>query len=258
MNDLIMRLAIALLPPSRKAWGEAMLTEYALLEDGQNGFAFGCLWASLKENVTTGEGWARVGFLIPLFFSVLLAKSLFLSLLMVHTADAGAEDTRFIGALMLLVACLTPIVMAEACVRAMAAPTDRLHLAKTGFKVVSRLVFVFSAFFYAATVGGLMMLLMTKPTANIGWVYSASGAFFGGVYYLLGQLAQTNAKSMRKAGLIGLALFLVPLGILFATSNTALALNLLPVGIMLSLLHIALAAAGSLFFWMQRPEKVSS
>jgi hypothetical protein len=39
MNRLIMKLALALLPPSRRVWGEAMMGEFAGLPKGQNGFA---------------------------------------------------------------------------------------------------------------------------------------------------------------------------------------------------------------------------
>jgi hypothetical protein len=60
MSRLALHIAIALLPPSRRAWGEAMKAEYAHMEEGQNVFAWGCLKSSLTENVATGEGWARL------------------------------------------------------------------------------------------------------------------------------------------------------------------------------------------------------
>jgi hypothetical protein len=61
MNRLIITLATALLPPSRSAWGQAMKAEFDALPEGRTVFALGCLGASLRENVTTGEGWARMG-----------------------------------------------------------------------------------------------------------------------------------------------------------------------------------------------------
>jgi hypothetical protein len=62
MNRLIMKLALALLLPSRRAWGEAMMGEFLALPDGQRGFALGCLGASVRENFLTIQGWARIGF----------------------------------------------------------------------------------------------------------------------------------------------------------------------------------------------------
>jgi hypothetical protein len=61
MTRLLITLASALLPPSRREWGQAMKAEYDALPEGRGTFAWGCLGASLKENVTTGEGWARLG-----------------------------------------------------------------------------------------------------------------------------------------------------------------------------------------------------
>lgn len=61
MNRLILKLALALLPPSRRTWGEAMMGEFDALPDGQSGFALGCLGASLRENFLTIQGWTRFG-----------------------------------------------------------------------------------------------------------------------------------------------------------------------------------------------------
>jgi hypothetical protein len=61
MSRHLITLATALLPPSRRAWGHAMKAEYDALLAGHSAFALGCLGASLRENVTTGEGWARMG-----------------------------------------------------------------------------------------------------------------------------------------------------------------------------------------------------
>lgn len=62
MNHFLMKLALALLPPSRREWGEAMMGEYECLPEGQSAFAFGCLGASVQENFVTIQGWARFGF----------------------------------------------------------------------------------------------------------------------------------------------------------------------------------------------------
>jgi hypothetical protein len=50
-----------------------MELEFAHLEVGQTAFAWGCLGASLKENVTTIAGLARLGFGIALIFSLWMA-----------------------------------------------------------------------------------------------------------------------------------------------------------------------------------------
>jgi hypothetical protein len=74
MNRLIMKLALALLPPNRRAWGEAMKGEFGSLPEGQSGFAFGCLAASVQENFLTIQGWARFGFFA---IAVLAVKTIF-------------------------------------------------------------------------------------------------------------------------------------------------------------------------------------
>jgi hypothetical protein len=62
MSRLALNLAIAFLPPSRRAWGEAMAAEYAHLDGGQDAFALVCLGVSVRENFLTIQGWARFGF----------------------------------------------------------------------------------------------------------------------------------------------------------------------------------------------------
>jgi hypothetical protein len=71
MSNIILNLAIALMPPNRRAWGIAMKAEYEYLGAGQDAFAFGCLGASLKENVSTLQGWVRLA-LITIVCSALL------------------------------------------------------------------------------------------------------------------------------------------------------------------------------------------
>jgi hypothetical protein len=70
------KLALALLPPSRRVWGDAMMGEFAALQEGQSGFALGCLGASFRENFLTIQGWARLGFFA---IAVIAIKTIFKS-----------------------------------------------------------------------------------------------------------------------------------------------------------------------------------
>jgi hypothetical protein len=74
MNRLIMKLALALLPPCRRAWGQAMMGEFESLPSGQIGFAIGCLRTSVRENLLTIQGWVRFGFFA---IAVLAVKTIF-------------------------------------------------------------------------------------------------------------------------------------------------------------------------------------
>jgi hypothetical protein len=129
MSRLVMKLALALLPPSRRAWGKAMLGEFECLPEGQSGFAFGCLGASLRENVMTGEGWARMGFGTVLVLSGWL--TLFWtqsSLKMLASADYNSNGKLFwLVAIQSVV--LIPIIFGIAAFKAAKMPINRLHLA---------------------------------------------------------------------------------------------------------------------------------
>jgi hypothetical protein len=57
------------MPPNRRAWGIAMEAEYEYLDAGQDAFAFGCLGASLKENVSTLQGWVRLALITIVCFN---------------------------------------------------------------------------------------------------------------------------------------------------------------------------------------------
>jgi hypothetical protein len=205
----------------------------------------------VRENITTGEGWARIGFFIPIIISLYLGYSLLLALLSETTPSENSPNTQSVGTLMLLGSCFAPLTIIAGAFRAMEAPTDRNHLAKTGFKTTTQLIFVFSSIFAAMSIGGVIMLCVTKPTAYIGLLYVLVGFVVSCVYYVIGLTAEQDAKSMRNVGWQGFVVIAVLLVVL-ALVSTQMALAFLPITIMFGFLQLSLFAAGGLFMWMQR------
>lgn len=68
----LMVLAVWVLPPNRKAWGEAMRAEFEFLSGNKMGFAQGCFAGAIRENFTTVSGWSR---LVLLSFAALIFKN---------------------------------------------------------------------------------------------------------------------------------------------------------------------------------------
>jgi hypothetical protein len=148
MSHLVMKLALTLLPPSKKAWGTAMEREFAHLDDGQNEFALGCLSASLTANVTSGEG------LLRLVFGLIagVAACLFIYFLAVEQLPrpdlAGHFLIRagFYVVMNVLPASVAALVLVGS-ILAMANAANAAHLAKLGTRITSLFLVIISVFF---------------------------------------------------------------------------------------------------------------
>jgi hypothetical protein len=79
MSRFLIDLAVSILPPHRRDWGEAMRAEFAAIPNPREafGFALGCLWAALSERITvmkliTAIGRIGVGLVTLAYSSVFL------------------------------------------------------------------------------------------------------------------------------------------------------------------------------------------
>ncbi len=259
MSRMVINLARALLPPSRKAWGEAMAAEFAHLSTGQNGFAWGCLGASVKENVMTGEGLARIGFGLVLVFSIwLTAFWTQSSLKMLASAEYNSNGKLFwLVAIQSVV--LIPIICGMAAFKATKMPTNRLHLAKIGYKATCACLWVSAFLQLALCVVSVAFILEAKAefeqietSLNIGFV---TGVLFLGVAYF----ARKGPHAMRNAAGIAVLLSLSFAGIVAISQigkSEIVGHNLVPTALSMAILMCLTAFAGGLFTWMERPAQL--
>lgn len=257
MSRLVMKLAIALLPPSRRVWGEAMAAEFAHLRDGRSGFALGCLGASLRENVMTGEGVARIGFgLTAIFFAIVTA--LWTQQIFKVLSDYDfVKEPQLIQELVLEGFNLFPIVFGIAAFKAISAPTNRLNLANIGFKTTLACLWVAGAL-QAFMTAALVFLLSKLDAVHHQMLFnSIEYAVYGGVLFLsVAWFSRHHARAMRKAGFIA-TLTLLGFAVLISIQNAAhpevLLKGVLPTTLFFALLMALTTTAGALFMWMQRP-----
>ena len=93
----LLRAAAVVLPPARKPWAIAMLAELDAIADDRHalGFAFGCLWASLRQRAVASAAMARaVRVATP---TGLLTLALVAALLTVRHAGSAAPVAGVFG-----------------------------------------------------------------------------------------------------------------------------------------------------------------
>jgi hypothetical protein len=257
MNRLFITLAAALLPPSRRAWGQAMKAEYAALSDGQSAFALGCLGASLRENVTTGEGWARMGFGLVLAMAVLLGSMCvggLATIVLYPTKHLFLTLTSLLTTLGFLAII---ILIARATLSAMEAPTNRYHLAEIGSKTAPWLLVIvglatavaFSSLTYAHAV--LMPQWLGIDAVNFSLFNTAICSI---VLLAVGFVSRKSAQAMFNFGLIGAAIITVSS---LWTNDLGLAMldGYYEAALQHALLLLLFALAGAILMWMERPTK---
>jgi heme/copper-type cytochrome/quinol oxidase subunit 3 len=256
MNHLIMKLALALLPPSRRAWGEAMMGEFAALPERQTDFALGCLGASLKETIMTGEGLARIG------FGLVVAASIWLTAFWTQSSlqQLAAAEYNLNGTLFWLFdiqsVILFPIILGIAAFKAAKIPTNRLHLARTGFSATSACLWV-SAFLQAASCVVSIAFIMEAKENNEPVETSLSIGFVTGVIFLcVAFYARQGPRMMRNAAATA-ALLSLSFAAIVAIQQIGLTEivghNLVPTALIMTVLLSLTACAGALFTWMGRP-----
>jgi hypothetical protein len=248
MSRLIMKLALALLPPSRCAWGRAMELEFAHLEVGQTAFAWGCLGASLKENVTTIAGLARLGFGIALIFSLWMAA--FWVQVMVEllaSAQRGANAKAFY-AISVGGFSLYPVALSIA--------ADRHRLAEIGHKATCACLVIAAILDLALCVCSVLFIIEANSTSEPIETSLNIGLARGTVFLIVAWCAYKGPRLMRNVGAITSLLLLVYSGVLAiqqADQPEIMGHNLLPTALSMVALMSFPAALGALFLWMQRP-----
>jgi ABC-type multidrug transport system fused ATPase/permease subunit len=262
MSDLTLKLAIALLPPSRKAWGKAMKAEFAHLGEGQTGFAWGCLGASLKENVTTGEGWARLGLgLVTAFclgFSALWIQGVFKIL-----SDHGSISTpRLIHALTLEGFGLFPLAFGFAALKATRAPTNRFHLASIAHSTVLISLTIAGVLQVFLCAGSVLFFMTVEPIHYQTIQNTLEYGIYGSLLFLsVAWFARKSAHSMRRAGFIA-TLVLIGFAILVSIQNAdhpgVILKGVLPTTLFFAFLMTLTAIAGALSMWMGRSARPAS
>lgn len=258
MSRLALKLAIALLPPKRRVWGEAMRGEYEHLRDNQIAFALGCLGSSLKENVTTGEGWARIGFGLVLLFSFWLAGYWTYWTLSALLESSSQFSLRFFWTLATMGFVCYPIVLGLAARKALKAPLDRFQLAEIGYRMTFRCLLI---------TGGIQALLsvlsiVSIVVANAKYEQLETSLSVGLVcaicFLSVAWFARHNARMMRNAAALALLLCAAFYGLIQVlmpslkdNSGHDWGFTTIVIGFLMLLTMIASA----LFVWMQRPAR---
>lgn len=249
----LMNLAIWLLPPNRKDWGEAMRGEFETIEDGQMPFAFGCFRSSCKENIGTSEGIARLGFLV-LFTSAAVSAGMWLwSWKAILTSDKAGEFANLSRIGWWLTLGFVPIAIGYGAIQAMRAPTDRHYLATTGTKMVSTLAIIWGGSAIVGTLGIFFNCYSTPRCAEVGSPIYIAG-YYGVFLTLIGILAQQNARLLRDLSFFGLV-FSVALTALFfwGIDSSRFPVGEMMVATLVPLLPLLMmTVAGTLFTRMQR------
>jgi hypothetical protein len=253
MSRLLMKLAVALLPPNRKEWGEAMMGEFESAPTAKKQFAIGCLHASLIENFTNVFGLARLGFLVLQAIAIGI-MGLWAAGLVVFINDLPPiEDGGAVKIIIWLSIGLLPLHLVFSAHKAACFPTNRFHLAEVGSKMVANFAVILGVFFALQFLTAHVSCYFMPRCAEVG-VINNFALFLGGFFLVTGVLSRRDAKSMRKTAAIGFCIMCIFCGPFLAISllNPQFANIWVPfVAVILPLLLMAVAAA--IFIWMQRP-----
>ena len=258
MSRLALKLAIALLPPSRRAWGEAMRGEYEHLRENQSAFALGCLGSSLKENVATGEGWARIGFGLVLLFSFWLAGFWTYWTFSALFEISSQFSLKFFWTLATIGFVCYPIVLGLAAQKALKAPLDRFQLAEIGYRMTFRCLLIAGGMQALLSVISLVSIMVAKARHE-QLETSLSVGLVSAIFLLsVAWFARHNARMTRNAAAVALLLCAAFYGLIQVlmpslTDNSGhdWGLTTIVIGFLMLLTMIASA----LFVWMQRPAR---
>jgi hypothetical protein len=245
MNRLIMKLALALLPPSRGAWGEAMMGEFAALPDGQSGFALGCLGASVRENVTALDGVARLEFFFMQAIGLTLGVLWILGLVEISdelrsTEGSGiAKTVEWISAL-----------------KALKDPTDHVYVNDVVTKMAACLVMVLGLHIWLTFLVRKLACYLALSCESIGGV-TAFGAYLGPCILALGVWVHLSKKKKLKAPAFRSGILLSISGMFLVILPSGTLLGDLTGDITIGVLLLFMATTGTAVMLMQRGKRVS-
>jgi hypothetical protein len=253
MNRLLMKLAVALLPPNRKEWGAAMMGEFDSAPTAKNQFATGCLSASLIENFTTVFGLARLGFLVLQAIAIGIMGLWVAGLVVFITDLPPIEDGGAVKIIIWLSIGLLPLHLLFSAHKAACFPTNRFHLAEVGSKMVANFAVILGIFFVLQFLTAHISCYLVPRCAEVG-VINNFALFLGGFFIATGVLSRRDARLMLKTAAIGFCMMCIFFGPFLAISllNPQFAkIWVRFVAVILPLLLMAVAAV--IFKWMQRP-----
>jgi hypothetical protein len=253
----LITLATALLPPSRRAWGQAMKAEYDALPAGQSAFALGCLGASLRENVTTGEGWARMGFGVVLVLAGLLTLS-FLEGLVGLIAEPRRRMVMQVASILMILGLMLKMAMIGcAALEAMAAPINRHYLAKIGLKTAPRLLFILGLVSVVSLIAQAYVHTFVLPVwlgPERAKVFLIDGGVACIVVLAVAFLSRISAKMMLVSALAG-ACTLGVSGVIVYYLDRGKLEGIFVASDQYAILLLLFALSGAILMWMERPAR---
>lgn len=251
----LMSLAIWLLPPNRKAWGEAMRGEFETLAFGERlSFGLGCLGTSFKENVASKEGLARLGLFLILAFAAVLGGLWLWSWTLVFGATNALELGNVLKMPWMLVLGLAPVSIGFAAIRAAKAPTDRHHLAREGVKMISNLALVVGGSQIVGTICVVLTCYVTPRCAAVDYSAYTLGLYGAGLV-LISIISKRSARALRNAAFIGLVLVSAAIAFLsWGSIGVSLSLSaFITLALVPTIPLLMMTLGGALLIWMQRP-----
>jgi hypothetical protein len=256
MSCHLITLATFLLPPSRRAWGQAMKAEYDALPAGQSTFAWGCFGASLRENVTTGEGWARLGFGVVLILAGLLVLSSVLGIIHQFERPFNRPVAQIIMLSAIVGFTFLPLLLGRAALEAMDSPLDRFRLAKIGLKTAPAMILIFGSlslwwlFGHAiALSSGFLPAWFPYPTMILINCAVCSVAMF-----CIGHFSKFGAGAMMYSGLTGATITTLSCAITYSVDMQKFGFYLGATGQYIVVM-LLFALSGAILMWMERPAK---
>jgi hypothetical protein len=256
MSRLALTLAITLLPPSRRAWGDAMRYEYVHSSADQSAFAWGCLGAALKVNVTTGEGWARIGFGAVLLLSFWLGAYLTYWTINAIFNDTSKSSLTIAWTFASLGFVLFPIVFGLAALKAIQAPLDRFHLAKAGYTMTFRCLLIMGSLQALLTALSLVSIVIAKTRHEQLETSVLIGLVSAILLLCVAWFARHSVDLMRNAAAFALLLcisFFAGITVLMPRLTDSIGHDWGFTALVLAFLMLMTTIAGALFKWMQRP-----
>jgi hypothetical protein len=256
MNRLIMKLALALLPPSRGAWGEAMMGEFAALPDGQSGFALGCLGASVRENVTALDGVARLEFFFMQAIGLTLGVLWILGLVEISDELRSTEGSGIAKTVEWIPMGLIPVIVWISALKALKDPTDHVYVNDVVTKMAACLVMVLGLHIWLTFLVRKLACYLALSCESIGGV-TAFGAYLGPCILALGVWVHLSKKKKLKAPAFRSGILLSISGMFLVILPSGTLLGDLTGDITIGVLLLFMATTGTAVMLMQRGKRVS-
>jgi hypothetical protein len=213
--------------------------------------------ASLRENVTTGEGWAQMGFGVVLVLAGLLTLSCLEGLSGLITEPRRRVVLQVTSILMILGLMLKMAMIGCAALEAMAAPINRHYLAKIGLKTAPRLLFILGLVSVVSVIAQAYVHAFVLPE----WLGPERAKFFlidSGVACIavlaVAFLSRKGAKMMLVSGVVG-ACTLGASGVIAYYLDRGRLEGVFVASDQYAIVLLLFALSGAILMWMERPAR---